>query len=131
MLVDFENPELTGEFAEPRPGGTHNGIDLGIPTSTPIHSAKKGVVVQVEDRFGEGDKSTPNGNFVRIDYDDQTQDIFIHMLDVEVEQDQGVATGERIATSDDTVYSKGPHLYFTQYDESKTPVNPMDVHHNC
>ena len=131
MLVNFDNPPLTSPFGEERDGGPHNGIDLGVPTGTPIHSAKKGVVSQIEDKFSENDHSTPNGNFVRIEYDDGTEGVFIHMLEVAVTKDQNVAAGEQIGTSNNTGYSRGPHVHYTQRDQTDTPVDPTGVHDNC
>ena len=131
MLVHFDNPELTGRFGEPRGDRTHNGIDLAVPTGTPVHAAKDGIVNRTEKRFKEGDRSTPNGNYVRITYDDGTEGVFIHLLKVDVEEHQRVNAGEKIGTSDDTGRSKGPHLHYTQYDTSGKPMDPVKVHARC
>ena len=89
------------------------------------------MVLEIEDRYSEGGRSTPNGNFVRINYDDRTEGVFLHLLEVFVEGGQGIGAGEVIGTSNDTGRSSGPHLHYTQYDESDTPVNPVESHASC
>lgn len=131
MLVDYPNPILTSKFGEPRGEDDHNGIDLAVPTGTDLRAAKNGTVVETVDKFKEGDRSTPNGNFVRIDYEDNTQGVYIHMLEVKVKVEQVVEANQVIGTSNDTGKSNGPHLHYTIYDEFGIPINPINAHGDC
>lgn len=119
FLTAQHNARVTSPYGELRPDGPHNGVDLGVPTGTPVYAAKAGVIAEVAHGLPVGDRSTPNGNFVRINYDDGTQGVFLHLERVLVSVrtvGTGVDAGDQIGTSDDTGLSFGPHLHYTQYE---------------
>ncbi len=138
-LTAMPNARLSGRFQEPRDTGPHNGIDIAVPTGTALYAAKNGVVSEKEGDLPEGDKSTPNGNFVRINNFDGTQTVYIHMLSVEVNQWAHVVAGQLIGHSNDTGDSDGPHVHITQFQrqgsgETKKGEDPQDVtlaHPHC
>jgi murein DD-endopeptidase MepM/ murein hydrolase activator NlpD len=72
-LVASPDAYVSGEYGEMRDGGPHNGVDLAVPTGTDVFAAKAGKVYELEGDFEEGDKTTYNGNYVRIKYDDGTE----------------------------------------------------------
>ena len=131
MLVVYPEPIVTSKFGEPRGDDDHNGIDLAVPTGTELRAAKNGTVIETVRKFKEGDRSTLNGNFVRIDYEDKTQGVYLHMLKVTVKDQQLVKANQVIGTSNDTGRSSGPHLHYTIYDELGVATDPIKAHGDC
>ena len=127
---------ITSGYGAPRPSGPHDGIDLGVPSGTAVYAAKDGVIAGVAFGLPNGDRSTANGNYVRINYDDGTQGVFLHLERVLVSVrtvGTSVDAGDQIGTSNDTGSSSGPHLHYTQYTDrtrSKT-VDPTHEHPIC
>ena len=98
---------LYGYRVHPISGGKqfHWGIDIGLPTGTPILAGLDGVVVAV------GYDPNGYGNFVVIESDDGVQARYAHCHDVFVSMGQVVWRGEVIATVGSTGASTGPHLH--------------------
>lgn len=128
---------ITSEYEEDRsPKKKHNGIDLHAPTGTSVYAAKVGVVDEVVWDVEEGIKDPPpNGNFVRINYDDGTQGVYLHLEfdSVVVKEGDRVFAGDHIANANNTGQSDGPHLHYTQYTDTKNRkhVDPTKEHGNC
>jgi hypothetical protein len=106
-----------GEYSHNGPSGFH-AVDIQMPTGTPVHAAREGVVMDVARYFhGAGEdfeRDGPRANYVRILHDDGSMALYAH-LDYEgvlVRPGQRVERGERIARSGNTGYSTGPHLHF-------------------
>jgi murein DD-endopeptidase MepM/ murein hydrolase activator NlpD len=88
-------------------------MDIAMPEGTPIIAARGGVVVKTENnQVGRG--SDPSGNFVRVQHDDGTQGVYLHLKQgsVSVRQGQRVGVGSPLALSGNTGNSSGPHLHF-------------------
>ncbi len=101
---------------------THHGefsysVDFVMPVGTPIHAAREGVVVSVEDRFGEGKLTSAykdKSNYISILHADGTVGRYAHLVKggVFVKKGQKVKAGDLIAHSGNSGYSDGPHLHF-------------------
>jgi len=88
-------------------------MDIAMPEGTPIIAARSGVVVKTEnEQVGRG--SDASGNFVRVQHDDGTQGVYLHLKQgsVSVRAGQRVAVGSPLALSGNTGNSSGPHLHF-------------------
>ncbi len=106
-----------GEHSHSTPPGRH-AVDIQMPTGTPVHAARAGVVMDAARYFhGAGDdleRDGPRANFVRILHDDGSMAVYAH-LDYDgvlARPGQRVSRGERIGRSGNTGYSTGPHLHF-------------------
>ncbi|NWD89014.1 M23 family metallopeptidase [Pseudomonas sp. K5002] len=99
----FSHSELKSRYA----------MDIAMPEGTPIIAARGGVVLKTEnEQSGRG--SDPSGNFVRVQHDDGTQGVYLHLKQgsVSVREGQRVAVGTPLALSGNTGNSSGPHLHF-------------------
>ena len=106
-----------GAFSHSAPENYH-AVDFAMPIGTPIHAARAGIVMQIEEDFFEAgvDKKAygERANFVAILHTDGSFAIYAH-LDLEnvmVGLGQRVDVGQLIAHSGNTGFSTGPHLHF-------------------
>ncbi|MGB9793725.1 murein hydrolase activator EnvC family protein [Caldisericum exile] len=102
----------------------HDGIDIGIPTGTPIKAAASGTVIAT--KWLEG-----YGNVVIISHGQNFSTLYAHLKSFVVKEGEEVKQGQIIAYSDNTGWSTGPHLHFSIYKidpitGKSTPVNPLD-----
>lgn len=95
----------------------HNGIDIGVPTGTPVFAARDGTVTFA------GAMGTA-GNAVIVQHDNGLETRYYHLSQVEVVSGQTVTVGEQIAKSGNSGSSTGPHLHF-EVRLNGTPVNPL------
>lgn len=113
----------------------HNGFDIAVGTGTPLYAARAGRVNRVHKGIPVGKHGgVDNGNYVRINYHDGTQGVYLHMKDVRAAKDQFVSAGQFIGTSNDTGRSDGAHLHYTIYDgqgRSKKALDPTKAHSQC
>ena len=107
------NP-VTGQYQS-----LHNGLDIAVPTGTPILAAAAGKVVV------SGYTET-NGNWVKIDHGNQHATAYLHLSERKVSAGQEVRQGQVIGLSGSTGRSTGPHLHFIVYQDS-TPIDPKGV----
>ncbi len=102
---------------------SHQGryaIDFGMDERTPVHAARSGVVVDVEDDYEDGglvESLKQRANLVLIRHDDGTIGSYGHLAKngAFVRVGQRVAQGQMIGVSGNTGYSGGPHLHFEVY----------------
>lgn len=94
----------------------HGGIDIAIPTGTPVKAAASGTVIQAGymDGFGYG---------VVIYHGDGVTTWYGHLSQVLVKKGDAVMRGQIIARSGNTGISTGPHLDFRIKIDDET-VNP-------
>ncbi|WP_315335385.1 M23 family metallopeptidase [Pseudomonas grimontii] len=88
-------------------------MDIAMPEGTPIIVARSGVVVKIENsQIGRGNDAS--GNFVRVQHDDGSQGVYLHLKQgsVSVRAGQRVAVGSALGLSGNTGNSSGPHLHF-------------------
>lgn len=83
----------------------HNGVDIAIPTGTPIKPVAQGVVVYSGSRSGYG-------NTVVVEHDNGIITLYAHNSQIMVAQGQPVTSDSTLALSGSTGRSTGPHLHF-------------------
>ncbi|MEG0830599.1 MAG: peptidoglycan DD-metalloendopeptidase family protein [Anaerovoracaceae bacterium] len=108
---------ITSSFG-PRWGRIHSGVDLGMPTGTPIHAAKSGTVISAG-------YSGSYGNLIKIDHGDNMVTYYAHCSKIIAQNGQKVSRGQTIAKVGSTGNSTGPHLHF-EVRIGNAPVNPMN-----
>lgn len=99
---------ITGEYR------FHSGIDIGVPSDTPVHAADNGIVVFLGVNGGYG-------NCIMIDHG-KYRTLYGHLGSFKVTPGQEAKKGDVIALSDNSGLSTGPHLHF----EVRTGVNKTE-----
>ena len=110
------NGPVTSPFGM-RWGKLHPGIDIGVPTGTPIHAAASGTVVIAGWVSGYG-------NYTCIDHGGGMATCYGHQETIYVSVGERVTQGQVIGLVDCTGYCFGPHLHF-EVRINGTPVDPM------
>ena len=111
---------LTGPITSPfgmRWGTLHPGIDIGVPTGTPIHAAGSGTVIWCGWMSGYG-------NLVMIDHHNGLATLYGHQSRIAVSCNQQVSQGDTIGYVGCTGFCTGPHLHF-EVRLNGTPVDPL------
>ncbi len=103
-LVWPANGPLTSPFGM-RWGRLHGGIDLGVPTGTPVHAADDGTVA-ISGWVGG------YGNYICINHGGGFSTCYAHNSRNGVSVGQRVSKGQVIAASGNTGNSTGPHIHF-------------------
>jgi murein DD-endopeptidase MepM/ murein hydrolase activator NlpD len=100
-------------------GGTqfHAGIDLSVPTGTPVRAAQEGIVV-----FAGSNGAY--GKAVKLDHARGLSTLYAHNSRVLVQAGQTVEAGQVICLSGSTGRSTGPHLHFEVHNDG-WPVDPL------
>ena len=83
----------------------HNGIDIAIPSGTPVRPVAPGVVVYSGSRSGYG-------NTVVVEHDNGIITLYAHNSRLLVTEGQRVSAESTLALSGSTGRSTGPHLHF-------------------
>ncbi len=83
----------------------HSGLDIAVPTGTPIKSSADGVVTVVGDYFF-------NGKTVFVDHGQGMISMYCHMNEINVKKGQVVKRGEVVGKVGSTGRSTGPHLHW-------------------
>jgi murein DD-endopeptidase MepM/ murein hydrolase activator NlpD len=86
-------------------GRMHEGIDIAVPSGTPVAAAASGTVITAGWLGGYG-------NLVVIDHGNGLATAYGHNSSVTVGAGQSVAQGQVIAYSGSTGHSTGPHVHF-------------------
>lgn len=97
----------------------HGGMDIAVPTGTPVSSAADGTVSFAGRRGGYG-------NLVIIDHPDGRQTRYAHLSSLTVSAGDNVSMGQLIALSGSTGKSTGPHLHF-EVRENGQVVDPRRI----
>ncbi len=111
---------VSGPITSPfgmRWGTLHPGIDIGVPTGTPIHAAAAGTVVYCG--WEEG-----YGNLVVIDHHNGLGTAYGHQSRIAVSCGQNVSQGDIIGYSGCTGFCTGPHVHF-EVRVNGSPVDPL------
>ena len=101
---------VTSEFGyrrDPFTGETrgHTGMDLAVPTGTPVRAALPGTVVAAQ-------YHSSYGYYVMIDHGNGLSTLYAHNSQLLVRVGQTVETGDIVSLSGSTGRSTGPHLHF-------------------
>lgn len=97
-------------------GAFHAGIDISVPTGTPIQATADGTVVSSE--WGG-----QYGRLVVLDHGGGVQTYYAHLSSLEVVAGQWVRRGETIGKSGSSGRATGAHLHY-EVRRRGTPVNP-------
>ena len=98
-------------------GRMHAGIDLALPSGSPVRSVGDGTVI-------EAGRESGYGNIVKIRLEDGTVNYYAHNSRLVVSVGEKVQAGEIIARSGNTGHSTGPHLHF-EVRIGGSAVNPI------
>jgi murein DD-endopeptidase MepM/ murein hydrolase activator NlpD len=95
-------------------------LDFGMPSGTPVHAAREGIVALVEDAHDSGcahERCGRFANYVVVLHSDGTLAEYFHLErgSVQVRAGEHVERGERLARSGNTGFSTAPHLHFGVY----------------
>jgi murein DD-endopeptidase MepM/ murein hydrolase activator NlpD len=102
------------------PGGSrHPGLDIAVPSGTPIRAAGGGTVSEAGD-------DPEYGQFVRITHPDGYESMYGHAARLLVAPGQFVEAGQVIGLSGSTGRSSGPHLHF-EIRQSGRVVDPRSL----
>jgi murein DD-endopeptidase MepM/ murein hydrolase activator NlpD len=100
------NGPITSPFCERRPWeACHPGIDIGVPSGTPIHAAGSGTVALAGWTGGYG-------NYTCINHGGGISTCYGHQSAIEVSVGQSVSQGQVIGLTGCTGLCFGPHLHF-------------------
>jgi murein DD-endopeptidase MepM/ murein hydrolase activator NlpD len=98
-------------------GRLHAGVDIAVPSGTPVHAAQSGRVIIAGVVGGYG-------NYICIAHGGSLSTCYGHNSSLGVSQGQSVKQGQVISSSGCTGHCFGPHVHFeTRINGS--PVNPM------
>jgi murein DD-endopeptidase MepM/ murein hydrolase activator NlpD len=112
------NGTITSPFCEQRAWEScHPGIDIAVPSGTPIHAAAAGTVAIAGPESGYG-------NYTCIDHGGGVSTCYAHQQSISVSVGQHVSQGQVIGYSDCTGLCFGPHLHF-EVRVNGNPVDPM------
>jgi murein DD-endopeptidase MepM/ murein hydrolase activator NlpD len=95
----------------------HEGIDIAVPSGTPVVASASGTVITAGWLGGYG-------NLVVIDHGNGLATAYGHNSSLAVGGGQQVAQGQVIAYSGSTGHSTGPHVHF-EVRVNGTPVDPL------
>jgi murein DD-endopeptidase MepM/ murein hydrolase activator NlpD len=106
QLIWPVNGPITSPFCERRAWeACHPGIDIGVPTGTPIHAADSGTVSIAGPVSGYG-------NYTCIQHTSSMSTCYGHQSRIMVSVGQSVSQGQVIGLSGCTGLCFGPHLHF-------------------
>jgi murein DD-endopeptidase MepM/ murein hydrolase activator NlpD len=86
-------------------GRMHEGIDIAVPSGTPVHAAASGTVIYAAWMTGYG-------NLVVLDHGNGLATAYAHNSSLLVTVGQHVSQGQTISLSGSTGHSTGPHVHF-------------------
>lgn len=101
-------------------GADQYAVDWRMPSGSPVHAARGGVVVGVKcdsNIGGDDSRFDWDANYVLIEHSDGTLGQYVHLLKsgTKLKVGQQVEAGEFIGLSGNTGHSTGPHLHFSVF----------------
>ena len=103
------NGPITSQFCERRAWeACHPGIDIGVPSGTPIRAAAAGKVTLLQSAASSGGY----GNYTCVSHTSTLSTCYAHQSAFKVSLGQSVSQGQVIGISGCTGLCFGPHLHF-------------------
>jgi murein DD-endopeptidase MepM/ murein hydrolase activator NlpD len=103
----------------PRDGRAHDGIDLALPSGTPVRAACDGVVAYA------GERLRGYGRLVLVRHNDGLMTIYAHNALLRVREGERVARGQVLALSGQSGRATAPHLHF-EVRRGTRPTDPLE-----
>lgn len=99
----------------------HYGVDVAVPTGTPLRSVGDGKVVSTDWNYG-------GGQTITIKYANGMTSTYAHCRDSAVAVGSTVAKGQVVGHSNNTgAYTTGPHLHFAVKNACNQYVDPLKI----
>jgi murein DD-endopeptidase MepM/ murein hydrolase activator NlpD len=98
----------------------HTGVDLAVPSGTPVHATGAGIVRRASE-------DAINGKVVIIDHGRGVTTAYCHNSELLVSAGDRVEAGQVISKSGTTGRSTGPHVHY-QLELGGKPVDPLRFH---
>jgi murein DD-endopeptidase MepM/ murein hydrolase activator NlpD len=95
----------------------HFGLDMVVPTGTPVHAPAAGIVTLAESSM------VMNGGIVLIDFGYGLSSATIHMSKIDVKAGDKVTQGQIVGLSGATGRATGPHVHWT-FNWFDMPLDP-------
>ncbi len=115
----FGNTDFATANAAIYNGMGHDGLDIGVPTGTPVEAALAGTVSGTGNtdlaHSASGAQCYSFGKWVMIQHGNGLNTMYAHLSAINVSKGQAVSTGDVIGYSGMTGYATGPHLHFGVY----------------
>ncbi|MCC2976475.1 peptidoglycan DD-metalloendopeptidase family protein [Sphingomonas sp. PL-96] len=109
---------LVKRFGAGESGERNNGINIAVPTGTPVLAAADGVVAYA----GTGVPGL--GGVVILKHGDRYTTVYGNAKELLVQRGQAVKRGQQVASSGETGYADRPQLHF-EIREGRAPVDPL------
>ncbi len=99
----------------------HYGVDIAVPTGTPLRSLGSGKVISTNYDYG-------GGKGIIIKYDNGYTSVYYHCRDANVSAGDTVKKGDIVGHSNNTgAHTTGPHLHFGLKDAGNKYIDPLKV----
>ncbi len=110
LMLPAEGP-LSSRFGLRRifngqPRNPHSGLDVAVPTGTPVLASANGTVINTGDYFF-------NGNTVFVDHGQGLITLYCHLSDIAVKPGDTLTRGQLLGASGMTGRASGPHLHWS------------------
>ncbi|WP_428564152.1 MAG: M23 family metallopeptidase [Solidesulfovibrio sp. DCME] len=99
-----------------RGGDYHNGVDIKVPSGSPVSAAGAGRVTEAGTMSGYGLR-------IVVAHDFGLETVYAHLQKIEVKPGQEVKRGQRIGLSGNSGRTTGAHLHY-EVRAAGTPINP-------
>jgi murein DD-endopeptidase MepM/ murein hydrolase activator NlpD len=122
FIMPVEGARIGGVYGSQRidngtPMAPHFGLDMIVPTGTPVHAPAAGIVTLAE--LG----MVMNGGIVLIDFGYGLSSATIHLSKIDVKTGDKVTQGQVIGLSGATGRATGPHVHWT-FNWFDMPLDP-------
>jgi murein DD-endopeptidase MepM/ murein hydrolase activator NlpD len=101
-------------------GRLHAGVDIAVPSGTPVRASASGTVAFTQPEASSGGY----GNYTCINHGGGISTCYAHQASFSVSAGQQVSQGQVIGISDCTGHCLGPHVHF-EVRVNGAPVDPL------